>query len=99
MAQDRQGKWLVIPTADKVAVFDARTGALLRTLTGHTGRVFAVAFSPDGKFLAGGNTSTEKYTIKVWDLKTGAVTATLEGGVGGFYGCSAGARAAYRCGT
>jgi serine/threonine protein kinase/formylglycine-generating enzyme required for sulfatase activity len=86
MAQDREGRWLAVPMADKVAVFDTRTGELVRTLIGHTGRVFALAFSPDGKFLAGGNTSTQKSTIKVWDLKTGAVTATLEGGVGGFSG-------------
>jgi WD40 repeat protein len=82
MAQDREGKWLAIPTADKVAVFDARTGELLRTLTGHTGRVYAIAFSPDGKFLAGANWAGNASTVKVWDLKTGAVTATLNGAGG-----------------
>src|SRR5262249_41232151 len=75
-----------IPTADKVAVFDARTGELLRTLTGHTGRVYAVAFSPDGKFLAGGKWAENASTVKVWDLKTGAVAATLEGAGGNIFG-------------
>ncbi len=40
---------------------------LLRTLTGHTGRVESLAFSPDGKTLAtgggGGDTS-----VKLWDM-------------------------------
>ena len=50
---DREGKWLAVANRDTVAVFDARTGGLVRTLTGHNGRVNAIAFSPDGKFLAG----------------------------------------------
>src|SRR5262249_58924270 len=44
MAQDREGKWLAVPNGDVVAVFDARTGELSRTLTGHSDRVHAVAF-------------------------------------------------------
>ncbi len=79
MAQDRQGKWLAIPTGNDVAVFDARTGERVRTLTGHTGRVYTIAFSPDGKFLAGGNWAGKASTVKVWDLKTGAIIATLDG--------------------
>src|SRR5262249_7536193 len=49
MATDREGKFLAVPNADVVAIFDARTGELVRTLTGHTDRVYAVAFSPDGR--------------------------------------------------
>jgi WD40 repeat protein/Leucine-rich repeat (LRR) protein len=87
VAQDREGKFLAVPHADVVAVFDARTGELLRTLTGHTGRVYSVAFSPDGKFLAGANWlwTGEKRTIKIWDLTTGEVTATLGGHTGNIW--------------
>jgi WD40 repeat protein/formylglycine-generating enzyme required for sulfatase activity/tetratricopeptide (TPR) repeat protein len=80
MATDRGGKFLAIPVEDVVAIFDTRTGELVRTLTGHTDRVYAVAFSPDGKFLAGGNWTGEKKSsaVKVWDLKTGDVTVSLD---------------------
>src|SRR5262249_39157133 len=88
MAQDREGKWLAVPNGDVVAVFDARTGELWRTLTGHSDRVHAVAFSPDGRFLAAGNLNQapkdRPYVVKVWDLRTGKETATLEGSVGLF---------------
>ena len=50
-----------------IKLWDARTGRLRRTLTGHTGRVESLAFSPDGRTLAtgggGGDTS-----IRLWDL-------------------------------
>jgi WD40 repeat protein len=43
-------------------------GKELATLKGHTGFVFSVAYSPDGKTLASG--SYDK-TIKLWDVATG----------------------------
>jgi WD40 repeat protein len=36
-------------------VCDARTGKILRELIGHTGRIDATAFSPDGRFIATGS--------------------------------------------
>src|SRR5262249_36747529 len=46
------------------------------TLTGHTGAVHSVAFSPDGKRLASGS---EDRTVKLWYVRTGKECRTLKG--------------------
>jgi WD40 repeat protein len=45
---------------------------------GHTGKVNAVAFSPDGKTLASGG---DDRTVKLWDMKTGELKRRLVGHV------------------
>jgi len=57
-------------------VWDAHTGEVVRTLTGHTYHVNSVCFSPLGVQLASGSSDT---TIKVWDTHTGEVVRTLTG--------------------
>ena len=51
----------------EIRVWDAHTGEHLKTLTGHTGGVSSVAFSPDGKTLASGRTDG---TILLWDFSS-----------------------------
>jgi WD40 repeat protein len=52
--------------------------AELRTLRGHTGGIWSVAFSPDGRWLAsGGNDGT----ARIWDVATGQEIHKLESGV------------------
>lgn len=51
-------------------------GNLTRTLTGHTGRVWSVAYSPDGQQLA---TSSQDGTIKLWNSAEGSPLRTLTG--------------------
>jgi Tol biopolymer transport system component len=52
---------------------------LARTLTGHTGNVYGVAFSPDGQLLA---TASWDQTARVWDPATGEHLRTLTGHTG-----------------
>jgi WD40 repeat protein len=48
--------------------------ARMRALAGHTDKLWDVAYSPDGKWIA--TTSTD-HTARVWDAETGALRATL----------------------
>src|SRR5262249_13954578 len=52
------------------------TGAKQSRLEGHTGWVYALAFSPDGKWLASGGADGD---IIVWDSGTGKELFRLEG--------------------
>jgi WD40 repeat protein/serine/threonine protein kinase/tetratricopeptide (TPR) repeat protein len=56
-------------------VWDARTGAELFVLQGHTNLVFCAAFGPDGEHIVTGSLDA---TAKVWDARTG--TPRLEMG-------------------
>ncbi len=48
----------------------------LKTLTGHTGEVYSVAYSPDGTKIA---SASDDGTILIWDVKTGDRIRTLRG--------------------
>ena len=75
MAPD--GSWLATGSNDgTVRIWDAATGQERATLTGHTGRVKAVAVAPDGSWLASGS---DDGTVRIWDMATGQERATLTG--------------------
>ena len=50
--------------------------ALIRTLAGHTGPVYTVAYSPDGTHIVSGSYDG---TLKIWDTATSAELGTLGG--------------------
>jgi WD40 repeat protein len=59
-----------------VKVWDLQSRSEVRTLSGHTDSVDAVAVTPDGHYAISGSLDR---TIKVWDLLTGTECYTLQG--------------------
>ena len=58
------------------------TSSLRLTLFSHSGGVFSVAYSPDGKWLA---TASGDGTAKVWDAESGKELLTLSSHTGGVF--------------
>ena len=73
------GTRLAVASAIGIWLYDTDTGAEVALLTGHTGEVLSVMFSPDGRTLAGGNWDG---TIRLWDVVTGRHKRTLTGHTG-----------------
>jgi serine/threonine protein kinase len=69
MCQSPDSQVLAVPLDGEVALFDAHTGAYLRSLRGPGGVVRYVTFSPDSRLLAA---TTWRYgsggALRVWDL-------------------------------
>lgn len=69
------GKYVLTGSDDGTArLWDATTGALVRTFSGHTSIVRSVAFSPDGKYVLTGALDD---MAKLWDAATGAEVRTF----------------------
>lgn len=50
-----------------IKFWNTQTGKLLRTLTGHTGRIESLGFSPDGKTLVTGGGGGDS-SVRLWDI-------------------------------
>jgi WD40 repeat protein len=62
---------------------ETTTGRPLATLKGHTGTVWDVLLSADGRLLASGGGDG---TVRLWETTTGRPLATLKGHTGGVWG-------------
>lgn len=70
-------KLMASASADQtIKLWDTETWKVIRTLSGHRGRVNAVAFLPDRNTLA---SAGDDGIIYVWETETGAVRETLTG--------------------
>jgi len=63
----------------EIKIWDPLTGLLLRTLRDHAKPITAIAYSPDGKFLA---SASYDRAVKIWDADSGDLVQTLTGHTG-----------------
>jgi WD40 repeat protein len=59
-----------------VRLWDTNTWECCQILTGHSGTIARVAFSPDGTYLA---SASKDYTVRIWDTATGECLQILAG--------------------
>ncbi|MHC4534640.1 MAG: GLUG motif-containing protein, partial [Planctomycetota bacterium] len=81
-AYSPDGKYIATAGSLGAFLWDAETGALVRTFLGHTGGVLTVAFSPDGMRVLTGSFDD---TAKLWDAETGQEIRTFGGHTGSVY--------------
>ena len=68
--------WLAVGSDDGIiSVWDVQTGRQVKTLTGHTAGITALAFSRNDQLFSG----SADNTIKIWDFHAGSELKTLEG--------------------
>jgi WD40 repeat protein len=86
---DYDGKRILGHIGNDVCLWDASNGRLLKTFVGHGEQIFALQFSPDGKYalssswlIPGEVPSISKDTsVRLWDLAGGKQVYSLEGQV------------------
>lgn len=67
---------IIVASGNNLRLWNRETGAEIGVLTGHTGEITKVKFSPDGKYLV---TASKDRSIRFWDLRTKTLQKTLIG--------------------
>ncbi|GER92398.1 hypothetical protein A45J_0113 [hot springs metagenome] len=86
---DRDERFLVTGSEDKtIRLWELRTGKLLKTLRppideGKEGMIYAVAISPDGRYIAGGGLTGDEwdktFSIYIFERQRGALIKRIDG--------------------
>jgi WD40 repeat protein len=61
-----------------VRIYDPETGRLVQVLLAESSPLTSLAWSPDGRVLAGGSQSDERRPVQLWDAETGRLLRALE---------------------
>jgi len=71
------GKFIATASYDsKIRIWNVRDGSRVKEFMGHTGTIWAVAFSPDGKKIVSGG---DDASVRIWDVATGNLLLNLKG--------------------
>ncbi len=70
------GKLFATVAGRNIDIWDAETGKYVHSLTGHTGQVISIVFSPDSSMLT---SSSDDLSIRTWDVQKGLTTITFDG--------------------
>ena len=73
------GALLAVASQTGIWIYDVQTGKELALLTGHTGRINSIAFSPNGHTLASGSSDN---TVLLWNVAMWTEIGRLEGHTG-----------------
>ena len=75
IAYSPDGTRLAVSSSIGIWIYDAKTFVEVALLTGHTGHVNSVAFSPDGQTLISGAIDS---TVRMWNVHTSQLLHTLD---------------------
>src|SRR6185369_1057202 len=68
LAISPDGRLILVGSGNAVKLYEMASGREIRTLTGHTGQVNSVAFSPNGLYALSGSMDG---SWRLWELATG----------------------------
>jgi WD40 repeat protein/DNA-binding SARP family transcriptional activator len=79
------GETFAVPgQSSGIQIHDTDTGEVVQRLRGHRATIWSIAFSPDGRLVAGAagtgaTMRTANDSVPVWDTRSGELVMTLEG--------------------